>query len=720
MKEKTSSKANLNTKIFVSICSALCAVLVLTLLALYFSARNTMSDKIRSELSETRLTFDNFMSERFQTIKLNLRLIAESPRLKSVIVTPGIDRETVLFTLKEMQEVVNYDVFAVIDSKGIVTTRAHDPGYYGDDLSGEKGVRLALEGKEYAALEIVGGKLYQVISMPITSDGAVYGVLWAGYRMDDAFAKKFHNMAESHIAFSFNKTLLASSGSRSEAEGFQELLNQQDSLSSMAAPQEFSLAGEKQLAIVSPFKGDFNDNGIMYILMISLNRSLAIYYRSLQLTLILIGFIAALISFVVSFLTARSISSPIRQLAICANEVARGNLDQNLEVRSNDEIGELTESFNRMIKDLRNANTVLAGYSKGLESEVRQRTEELDNTNHKLQDWVAQLERRNLEASLLSELDDVLQTCTSKEEIHRAVISITQRLFPEWSGFIAAIGPTGNTVEVAATWGNPPSEKDVFSPDDCVALRRAGIHVVDDASKAVINCQHLRGEVLPPGYICVSLTALSGNMGILSLFPPKKEDIHIENQHLIGTIAKHTSLALSNVKLRGRLEIESVRDPLTGLFNRRYMEESMEIEISRAKRQNIMVGVIMIDIDLFKKFNDSEGHEAGDVVLVEVARYLQMKCRHGDIICRYGGEEFVVILPQATNENTRQKAEELRVGVKALQIKYGDKILRPVSFSVGVGLYPINGATGKEVLQTADSSLYTAKQGGRDRIVAAF
>ena len=182
------------------------------------------------------------------------------------------------------------------------------------------------------------------------------------------------------------------------------------------------------------------------------------------------------------------------------------------------------------------------------------------------------------------------------------------------------------------------------------------------------------------------------------------------------TVAEHIALALANLKLRETLRSQSIRDPLTGLFNRRYMEESLEREMRRASRGRHPVGIIMLDLDHFKKFNDSYGHDAGDALLRIVGNTLQRSIRAEDIACRYGGEEFTLILPEASLIDAAQRAESIRESIRNLNIQHRRQQLGGVTVSAGVAIFPDHGPTGDAVLRAADAALYQAKARGRDRV----
>ena len=163
----------------------------------------------------------------------------------------------------------------------------------------------------------------------------------------------------------------------------------------------------------------------------------------------------------------------------------------------------------------------------------------------------------------------------------------------------------------------------------------------------------------------------------------------------------------------------SVRDHLTRLFNRRYLEETLDREIRRSLRSHYTIGIIIFDVDHFKEINDGWGHAAGDVVLQQLGQLSLTAIRGGDIACRYGGDEFVLVLPEASLDVTRERAEYLRIEARRLQEEYNSQRVKSFTISLGVAIYPDHGSTGDEVLRSADKALYRAKSEGRDRVVVA-
>jgi diguanylate cyclase (GGDEF)-like protein/PAS domain S-box-containing protein len=355
---------------------------------------------------------------------------------------------------------------------------------------------------------------------------------------------------------------------------------------------------------------------------------------------------------------------------------------------------------------------------KRAEAALRRSEAELQQANEKLIRWVDELEQRNQEMVRLGKMSDFLQTCVTLEDAYSALATLVQPIFLGSSGGVFLLDSTQNQLEAVATWGLALKSQIAFSWKECWALRWRRSRFVQH-THSQLRCQHILAEPAPAESLCVPMMAEGKVLGLLYLSSLKQGHLTDTKQKLAVTVAEHLSLAISNLKLRETLKHESIHDPLTGLFNRRYMEESLKREIFRAQRQGQPVGVIMIDIDHFKQFNDTFGHEAGDKVLRELASFLQINIRSSDIACRYGGEEFLLILPDASLADTQYRAEQLRQGVKQLQVEYRDQLLNRITISLGVACFPAEGLTGEAIIQAADTALYQAKKLGRDRVAVA-
>jgi diguanylate cyclase (GGDEF)-like protein len=313
----------------------------------------------------------------------------------------------------------------------------------------------------------------------------------------------------------------------------------------------------------------------------------------------------------------------------------------------------------------------------------------------------------------LSELGELLQTCRTLDEACRVIERLVSRLFSTASGAVYLLRSSQNLLEAAATWGQPASES-FFAPDDCWALRRGRIYRLTDSADGP-PCGHAPA-LASKGSLCVPLMARSEALGLLYLSFPEPTSAADPIEQLATMVAESIALAVANLRLHESLQHQSIRDPLTGLFNRRYMEESFEREIRRATRAQQPVTVLMLDLDQFKLFNDTYGHGAGDRLLQEVGHVLQTSSRGEDIACRYGGEEFTLILPGLSLSQAKAYANVVRERISHVRVEYRRERLAPVTVSVGIAVFPAHGHTADAVLAAADTALYRSKHAGRNRV----
>lgn len=343
----------------------------------------------------------------------------------------------------------------------------------------------------------------------------------------------------------------------------------------------------------------------------------------------------------------------------------------------------------------------------------------LQNAYRKVSASVRDLERHDNDMTLVNEMGDLLQSCMTRAEANQVMSKYGHRLFPSGAGTVFTSGSTATVFEAAASWGEPSDTTGAFGRDDCWALRRGRMYAVEDPNEGPI-CVH----VGPPltGYVCVPMMAQGEALGLLHLRlePAGEEDGRtFESQRLLAlTVAEHLSLALANLTLRDTLRDQSLLDSLTGLHNRRYLEDLLGQEIRRADTASQSVGVIVADVDHFKDVNDRLGHGGGDALLKSIARALAENVRGLDTVCRLGGDEFVIVLPNASGSVAQQRAEHLRQ-VLNRPSPGPDESGSPVTVSFGVAAYPTDGVTTDVVLREADAAMYRAKEAGRDRVELA-
>jgi diguanylate cyclase (GGDEF)-like protein len=349
--------------------------------------------------------------------------------------------------------------------------------------------------------------------------------------------------------------------------------------------------------------------------------------------------------------------------------------------------------------------------------------EELRTANGKLGEWVGELERRAQVTLLMNEMAELLQSCRTMDEFSLVVSRFAARIFEREEGAVFVVNSSRAALELVTQWGGVQVPERVFPPHGCWALRRGRIHRSGGAALGP-ECEHARATA-GAEYTCIPMMGQGEALGILHVgrSTPGKSGVSelsalVEESRLRTTIAvaEHVALALANLKLRETLRMQAIRDPLTGLFNRRHMEESLERELVRAERSQTSVAAIMIDIDHFKRFNDTFGHAAADFALRNTSELIRSSIRADDIACRYGGEELLVILPETAIKEAVDCAELLRAAISGQQLRFNGVGLGAITASFGVAAYPMHGATSESLLRNADEALYEAKRRGRNQV----
>ncbi len=333
-----------------------------------------------------------------------------------------------------------------------------------------------------------------------------------------------------------------------------------------------------------------------------------------------------------------------------------------------------------------------------------------------LQESVNKLEQRNYEITTINQMMEFLQACEKIEDANEFLAEFLKKLFPGFSSSILLKDECNCKFESVSSYGNLADSETLVKVNDCWALRRGQTHIATNAQPGLF-CHHVDRESQPTTTICIPLLNRGRVWGLFYLRTQCSEKISHHQKQLAHTVAEQISLALYNLKLREQLRNDSIRDALTGLFNRRYLDEYLQQEIIRAKRNQQPLSVIMVDVDRFKRFNDTYGHDVGDIVLRELGKFLQQKVRGYDIVCRYGGEEMTLILINTPISVAKQRAENICSGVRELSLKNQGETLPSITISLGVACFPLHGNTGEEIVQRADRALYRAKKTGRNRVV---
>lgn len=399
--------------------------------------------------------------------------------------------------------------------------------------------------------------------------------------------------------------------------------------------------------------------------------------------------------------SARDIRRPIQVITDAMSALAAGQRDARVEqpLRMT-EFDKVASGYNRMADELARAV-----------NEQRSGADHLRKSNLALQESTAALQERGEAIELLGGMAHRMQAARTDSELADILRVFVPRVLPDQPGALYAHNNSRNLLVPIGTWGGLQVEPTGFAPDECWALRRGQGHSVGAPGSDIV-CRHLNDD--KSHYHCEPLLAAGEVIGVIYLCG----ELSAQQRFSLTVMTENIASALVNQRLQRGLREQTIRDPLTGLFNRRYMEETLAIEVARAARSGGALSVIMCDIDHFKRFNDDFGHDAGDAVLSVVAAEMATRFRDGDVLCRYGGEEFTIIAAGSTLQQMADRAEMVRKAIAELQVHDRGRSLGAITMSFGIASWsPSTDRKGAALIQAADVALYRAKREGRNRVV---
>jgi diguanylate cyclase (GGDEF)-like protein len=341
------------------------------------------------------------------------------------------------------------------------------------------------------------------------------------------------------------------------------------------------------------------------------------------------------------------------------------------------------------------------------------------SSREELQKIRASQDSRSTDLALLGRYGNLLLACTDLAEALQISEQMLSLLLPECAGTIYPLIDGEGLAEATHLWGAHVGEtRAQASASECHCMERNRVHL-SSSGKPESLCAHVvaPGEDKNLTAACIPLVAQGQSLGWIYLSAEGTGSL--PKLQMAVAAADQLALALANLRLRQSLRDLSVRDPLTGLFNRRYLSESLGREIARSHRRGLPLAVLAFDLDKFKGFNDRYGHPAGDAMLVAFARILQANSRSEDIACRQGGEEFVLIMPEMELAIAMRRANEFLAATAAMQVMHEGQILPALTTSIGLALFPEHGMGPEILLAQADQALYRAKSLGRNQIVIA-
>ena len=361
------------------------------------------------------------------------------------------------------------------------------------------------------------------------------------------------------------------------------------------------------------------------------------------------------------------------------------------------------------------------------EAELTQARADAEHSTLQAQQSLALERQRKREARLLSELGEWLQSCKTLKELFQVIGRYMAQIFAGTSGELYIYSNSRDVLDGMCAWNRPQHLVDHFQPDECWALRRGRMYK-HGAGLVNFPCGHahdLDSADHTAPYLCLPIIAHGDTVGLLHIRfsgPQAQSGAAVMDEETCAfavQCSEQISLAIANVKLRDELRDQSTRDPLTGLYNRRFFFDSCRQALHQAARSGDPVSVISLDADHFKRFNDTHGHDAGDTVLRSLSDLLGSMFTGPDVVARLGGEEFSVLLPGCTTVHAALRANEIRQRVEEMRIRYRELVLPRMTISAGVASSPPSGHTTQALLRAADEALYEAKNAGRNQVRTA-
>ena len=352
----------------------------------------------------------------------------------------------------------------------------------------------------------------------------------------------------------------------------------------------------------------------------------------------------------------------------------------------------------------------------------------LPSTTHPLEAEITRLQEEKYRLQRLQNLSLALQSCQSLDEVYTVLPELLQTFYPDMCGQALLTNYQQSQITKTLCWGQSPypTPPSCLFPSCSVIQRHQPTECRQDlwlqANYATL-CTATALTLSPAGEccFCVPIITLSERtFGVLSFWHPVSGQCIAEaEQRSVAAIAQHIAFTLDRLDQMETLRLRSIRDPLTGLFNRLYLKEILPQLLLRAKHNQKPISIVMIDVDHFKRFNDQYGHQAGDQVLRDFSIFLKGFVRATDFAFRYGGEEFTLILPEVCQSKAQQIADRLRHGLQYFTLKFAGRNLGSITLSAGIATFPQNGASDEDLIAAADAALYESKVNGRNRVTIA-
>lgn len=421
------------------------------------------------------------------------------------------------------------------------------------------------------------------------------------------------------------------------------------------------------------------------------------------------------------------LDQPLTKLTRAMNRAEKGDFLVRAPEMEDDELGALSRNFNQMLSHITNLTAtkiqaeqdlLFAQRELKLKNQLAEQSRVIKENNKALEALVRDL-------SLLYEIGQGVNSTIESEELYRTISDLLQQRLKLDKFAILIKDETGETLQVKAAYGFHDNDR-IMEMNFRVGEGVTGEAVVTGETIYVKDTTkeerflHYKGERIVEGsFLSTPLIFKKDVLGVINFHRPKVDAFTDEEIRLLKLVANQIALAVENAKLYTKARELSVKDELTGLYNRRHFQTVLQIEWKRAVRFHRSLSLLMIDADHFKKLNDTYGHPQGDKILRELSALLKRNIREIDTLARFGGEEFIVLLPDTDKKGAISVGEKLRRIVEAHRFMEGaGQTNIPVSISVGVSSYPDDVRELDDLIDHADIALYDAKDAGRNRVVA--
>ncbi len=419
----------------------------------------------------------------------------------------------------------------------------------------------------------------------------------------------------------------------------------------------------------------------------------------------IVALVATLIALISGLFIAQGIAAPLASLAATATRIAAGNLKLRAHIERDDEVGAVADAFNCMTARLQQVI-----------DNLEQHVQELQQAETEVWRVNAYLARDVAEQEQLNRLSNMLQRCQTLDQAYAESVPLLRELFANRGGAFYRQLSAATSLTLVGQWGDPITFQRIPPDSDCPVLQDDRCMLIE-VRDLTIRCL---GDMYPgiQSVICVQLQTGGEQFGLLQVCVGD-DDIETLHSHLLPLVMRTAdllALALANLHLREDLREQAIRDPLTGLFNRRFLNETLAQMLSQARRYQRTIAIFLLDLDHFKYINDTYGHDAGDAVLQTVGVLLRTGLRIGDTACRFGGEELLLVLPEITADDAVIRADALRQAISALNIEHNNSLLPTITVSIGVAVFPNHAVTHDALITAADRALYRAKASGRNQV----